>query len=218
MKTISRMAAGWLVVASLHCAGGFSVCAADPNPTIRVRVLNYTEVAPPTIAKAEREAGRILRDAGVNVVWLDCPVNQSPVKPADPCRLTLLPTDILLRVLSDHNRSGIQDDAFGFAVPPALASVYYEQAVRLARFDGAKYEVPVILASVMVHELGHVLLGPNSHSEFGIMQGQWGRKQVQQLMWGNLHFTPQQSKLIRAEGQMRMRLELAQLRVLNSSS
>lgn len=126
VRLVLQMAAGLLVVVSLSCAGVLSVHAADTNPTISVRVLNYTDAAPATVAKAERETGRILRDAGLNVVWLDCPVSQSAVKPADPCRQTLLPTDILLRVLSDHNRSGIQDDAFGFAVPPALASVYYE--------------------------------------------------------------------------------------------
>jgi hypothetical protein len=31
-------------------------------------------------------------------------------------------------VLPDRKRNGFPDDAFGFAVPPVLANVYYEHA------------------------------------------------------------------------------------------
>ena len=205
---------GLLVVVGLSC--GFSVSAADLIPTVSVRVLNYAEAAPATVAKAEREAGRILNDAGLKVVWLDCPVGQSTVEATDPCRQPLIPTDLLLRVLSDHSRRGIQYESFGFAVAPALASVYYEHAMSLATLNNAHYEVPIILGCVMAHEIGHLLLGPSSHSECGIMQGQWGRKQVRLIMCGSLHFTVEQSILIRAEVQMRMMLELAQVRTTSS--
>ena len=205
---------GLLVVVGLSC--GFSVSAADLIPTVSVRVLNYVEAAAATVAKAEREAGRILRDAGLKVVWLDCPVGQSTVEATDPCRQPLIPTDLLLRVLSDHSRRGIQYESFGFAVAPALASVYYEHAMSLATLNNAHYEVPIILGCVMAHEIGHLLLGPSSHSECGIMQGQWGRKQVRLIMCGSLHFTVEQSILIRAEVQMRMMLELAQVRTTSS--
>jgi hypothetical protein len=152
----------------------------------------------------------------LNVVWIDCPLGRSAVISTDPCQQPLEPTDIVLRVLSDHARNGVQDCAFGFAVLPVLASAYYEHAVSLARNDGAEFEVPIILGCVMAHEIGHLLLGSNSHSDTGIMQGQWERKQVRQLMKGDLHFTAQQSKLMRAEGQTRVNLEASQLRTPSS--
>ena len=46
----------------------------DPSPTIRARVNNYAQASPSIIAKAERVAGRILGDAGLLTVWLDCPM------------------------------------------------------------------------------------------------------------------------------------------------
>ena len=211
-----RLAAGLLVVLGFACADVSSARAADPSPTIRVRVTNYTEATPATVSKAEREAGRLLGEAGLNVAWIDCPVGQSAVIASDPCQQPLEPTDIVLRVLPEHARGGVQDGAFGFAVLPVLASVYYEHAVRLARSDGAEFETPIILGFVMAHEVGHLMLGSNSHSDTGIMQGQWERKQVRQLMKGDLHFTAQQSKLIRAEGQTRMSLETIQLRAASS--
>jgi len=189
--------------------------AADAKPAIRILVDNYSQTSRATLARAEREAGRILGEAGVIVVWLDCPLEHSAVIHGDPCLHPLEPADIVLRVLSDRTRNGFRDSAFGFAVLPFLASVYYEHAVRLAKTDDAEFEVPIILGYVMVHELGHLLLGSNSHSDTGIMQSQWERKQVRQLMMGTLHFTSQQSKHIRAEVRTRMSPQSTQLRMPN---
>ncbi len=211
-----RITAGLLVLLDLASAGASSGRLAEPDPTIRVRVTNYTEATPATVSKAEREAGRLLDEAGLNAVWIDCPVGQSAVIASDPCQQPLAPTDIVLRVLPDRARNGVQDSAFGIAVLPVLASVYYEHAASLARADGGEFETPIILGFVMAHEIGHLMLGSNSHSDTGIMQGQWERKQVRQIMRGDLHFTAQQSKLIRAEGQTRMNHESAQLRASSS--
>lgn len=211
-----RFTAGLLVAMGFVCADASSARAADPSPTLRVRVTNYTEATPATVSKAEREAGRLLGEAGLNVIWIDCPLGRSAVIATDPCQQPLEPTDIVLRVLPDHARNGVQDSAFGIAVLPVLASVYYEHAVSLARMDGAEFETPIILGFVMAHEIGHLMLGSNSHTDTGIMQGQWERKQVRQIMKGDLHFTAQQSKAIRAEGQARMSLEATQSRTPSS--
>ena len=185
---------------------------AEPNPTMRVRVLNYTQATPATVAQAEREAARILGEAGLQTVWLDCPLVEAKVVPQDPCQQPFEANEIMVRVLSDKTRRGYQDNAFGFAVAPLLASVYYEHAERLARIHDAKFEVPIILGCVMVHEIGHLLLGYNSHSDSGIMQPRWERKQVRQLMMGGLTFNTQQSKRIQAEVQTRINQQTAQVR------
>jgi len=194
-----------LAAATLALCGAFSARSQEPIPTIRVRVLNYAGATPTTIAAAERGAGKILRDAGLKVIWIDCRVGEASENPSNPCRQPYSPTEVSLRVLSDRTGNEIPESAFGFAVPPILATVYYEPAVRHARSEG--YEVTPILAGVVVHEIGHLLLGSSSHSGFGIMQGHWDRKCLQQIRWNGLQFTQEQSKLIRAEGQRRMMLE-----------
>jgi hypothetical protein len=185
---------------------------ADSNPTIRIRVNNYTQASPAMLAGAEREAGRILGKAGLQTVWLDCPAGHSSVDSLDPCRKPLEATDIVLRVLSQSTQNKFQDTLFGFAVVPVLASVYYDYAAHLARSDNAEFEIPIILGCVIAHEVGHLLLGSNSHSGSGIMQGQWERGQIRKAMTGTLQFTPEQAKLIQAETQSRMRLQTASLR------
>ncbi len=204
-----------LGVTEFALANTASTGQAGSNPTLRVRVVNHTQATPSTLAQAEREAARILGEVGLKTVWLDCPLIQVIVVPQDPCLQPIEGNEIELRVLSDKTRIGYQDNAFGFAVAPLLASVYYEHAVRLSRVDDAKFEVPIILGCVMVHEIGHLLLGYNSHSDSGIMQPRWERKQVRQLMMGGLTFNTQQSKRIQAEVQERMNQQTTQVRALS---
>ena len=179
---------------------------ADSSPAIRVRVNNYTQASPTILAGAEREAGRILGNAGLQTMWLECPAGHSAADPQDPCGEPLEATDIALRVLSESTQNKFQDTAFGFAVVPVLASVYYDYVAHLARSDDAEFEIPIILGCVIAHEIGHLLLGSNSHSTSGIMQGHWERGQIRQAVTGNLLFTPEQAKLIQAETQKRMSL------------
>ena len=178
---------------------------ADPSPMLRVRVNNYTQASPSIVAKAEREAGRILGEAGLRLVWLDCPMKHygGVHVQQNPCLEPLEATDIVLRVLSERTQNKFQDTVFGFAVVPIFASVYYDSALRSAKRDNDEFEVPVILGCVIAHELGHLLLGSNSHSGSGVMQPQWGRKQVKQALTGGLLFTHEQSKHVQAEVEKR---------------
>lgn len=180
------------------------VAAADSIPAFRVHVVNLTEATPATITRAENEAGWILHNAGLNVVWLNCSREQAAVNPSDPCQQPLSPANVFVRVLSDQTRKGFQDSVFGFAVFPVLASAYYGSAIDLARaFRAEGMDVPTILGGVMAHEIGHLLLGLDSHSPTGIMQAHWGRKQVRELLKRDLLFTGEQSRQIRASGRVR---------------
>jgi predicted Zn-dependent protease len=120
------------------------------------------------------------------MVWLDCSMEHfgGVHGEQDPCLDPLEATDIVLRVLSEQIQNRFQDTVFGFAVVPILASVYYEYALRTAKRDNAEFEAPIILGCVIAHEIGHLLLGSNSHSSSGVMQPRWERKQVKQAMTG----------------------------------
>jgi hypothetical protein len=87
-------------------------------------------------------------------------------------------------------------------------------AVRRAKSDGAEFDIPIILGCVIAHEIGHLLLGSNSHSGLGVMQRRWERKQFRQAMTGILLFTPEQAKRLQAEAQTRMSLQTARIKEL----
>jgi hypothetical protein len=175
----------------------------DPIPTITVQIYNYSQASPAVLVGAEREAGRILDTAGLRAVWLECPVGPSTDDPQGPCHKAAEATDIRLRVLGAAMHNKFQDTVFGFTVHPVLASVYYDYALRRAKSDDAEFELPIILGCVIAHELGHLLLGPNGHSAGGIMQGEWGPKQLHLALMGGLLFTSQQSKLLRRAARAR---------------
>lgn len=204
-----------LAVAMATAFSGTSFAGAeDPRPIIRVRVGNYAQASPSTMAGAEREAARILFAAGLQTVWLDCPVGHTPPAALDPCQEPLEPADIVLRILPNSSQNKFQDTVFGFAVQPVLASAYYDYPARLARGDNAESELHVVLGCVIAHELGHLLLGSNSHSGSGIMQSRWERKQIRQATTGALLFTPAQAKDIQVETLRRTRLNTARLNEL----
>jgi predicted aspartyl protease len=182
------------------------------GPTIRVRVVNYAQAMPSALTGAEREAGVIFGQAGMQIVWVNCRTPLSPIAPADPCLVPLEPNDVVLRILAKQTKSAekrFEEPIFGFAAAPVLAGVYYEFALDLAKADNTEYELPVILGSVIAHEIGHLLLGPNGHSRFGVMQARWGRKQIGQATIGTLTFSREQAKRMQAELQLRLTRQVA---------
>ena len=181
--------------------------ASDKTLGIRVRVNDYAHVSPATLSGAEREAARIMSKAGLRTDWLNCPLKSTLEIEQDPCREPLQPMDIVLRLIPEPQNNKYEDSVFGFAVVPILASVYVNYAVERAKRDNAEFEIPVVLGNVIAHEIGHLLLGLNSHSVLGIMQKQWQRNQVRQAVTGNLLFTEEQGKLMRAEIQKRANVQ-----------
>jgi hypothetical protein len=51
----------------------------------------------------------------------------------------------------------------------------------------------VILGHGMAHELGHLLLGTNSHSSSGLMRAHWTGEDLAMASKGNLRFSQEQS-------------------------
>jgi len=180
---------------------------ADPEAKlypVMILVYNIVQAPPAAVARAETEAGRILGVAGLRAVWVDCLDRHSAADPQGLCDKAREPSDVVLRVLPGHIQSRLQDTLFGLVFPPTLASVYYEYAGRLASTNN---EISIVLGCAIAHELGHLLLGPGSHSAGGIMSGEWGSKELQLALMGRLLFASQQAKLIRAEARRRMSLQ-----------
>ena len=204
---------GWLkrfLILSIWVFGAFGYACSQtafsapvPTPKLTIVVNNYSQASASLLAKAEKEADRIFSGAGLKAVWLNCSTGQPTADEQRSCQEPVKATDVRLRILSSPVLNKVQDVVFGFAVHPVLASVYYEYVVRLAKTDEAEFELPIILGCAIAHEIGHLLLGSNSHFGIGIMQSKWEREQLRHAMMGTLAFTSEQSKVLGAEVQRR---------------
>jgi len=88
-------------------------------------------------------------------------------------------------------------DSLGFAAPPDTASISLEWVENLTSLAIAEeYQV---LGAAIAHEIGHLFLGPNSHSPVGIMRAGWDEGDLKRASQDNLTFTADQAKHIRTE-------------------
>jgi len=190
-------------------ATGFASKVA-PDPAIKILVYNIAQAPRATLTRAEREAGRILSQAGVRTSWFECPAGHFDAEAQAICQNGWGAINIGLRILvkpmAFDNR--LQGDHLGFAIFPALASVYYDDKLRFAG-DDVGVGLPTILGCFMAHEIGHLLLGSNSHSKQGVMQAVWGERQIRQAVSGDLLFTSNQAQLIQTDAYRRMSLQTA---------
>jgi hypothetical protein len=185
-----------------------------PTLGISLRLYNYAHVPGGALAHAKSEAQRILTAAGVDSLWFDCslvpPQFQSEAN--QDCAGPFGGRTLVVRILpgSTPAKAAFPDTAmFGFAEGGTVASVFYGRITDFAvGVDKDDSEIPVILGAAIAHELGHLLLGSNSHSATGIMCGQWDRDYLRLALMERQLFTPQQAEVIRTEVGRRNHIEV----------
>ena len=207
-----------LSVGSPGVARGATIGKTEPNLRITVLVYNYAQIPPKTLLRARENASRILRTAGVDVVWADCLMNEAEVSERVCHQIADGPTKLQLTILPRQmaERLPMSSKTFGFSLPAgkdgfgANAYVFANRVEELveqleARVASLLFSPDVILSHVMTHEIGHLLLGTNSHSTDGIMLANWGRKYAKLVSRGELLFTRAQGKRMRAQVLNRIR-------------
>jgi len=173
-----------------------------PSLRLNVRVFNYAQVSPETWNLAQEVAAGILHRTGIETHWLKCSLSsEGRLTPAD-CDQPIAPSNLVLRLVpvSAATRAQFGAGTLGIAAQPekgtpASASVFYSRVQELGK--GGTAPVPVILGHAVAHEIGHLLLGSNSHSSLGLMRAQWSRQDLQNAVAGNLLFTREQTEAMR---------------------
>jgi hypothetical protein len=168
-----------------------------PGPLLKIQIFlyNYAGVSAGILARAEQEAARIYSRTGIETEWLDCPLNPAVAERYPACQLPVSPTRLALRVLSRPmaERAGLSAATFGSALFPEdggfgmIAQVCAHCSEELAK--GREVMQAAILGHVMAHELGHLLLGVNSHAPTGLMHVPWYKKELDSIAQGSLLFT-----------------------------
>jgi hypothetical protein len=177
------------------------------KPAVRVWAIDTTHVDEKTLSEALNTATRIFRNAGVRLLWLQCPA--PIVQPGDSERCSSVDeSTLILRIVPRPAGDSVDRDALGFAVAvrgnATYATVFRERVLAALDPTGPCTE-GVLLGHAIAHELGHLLLGTSSHARAGLMAGRWHARDLEYAASGWLQFSPAESATLRAEAIRRLR-------------
>jgi hypothetical protein len=191
----------WILFGLILCLRTSPSKAEDGRPAeLVVAVHNHAGVSANTLAQAERTASLIFQQAGVDVDWANCdrPAGEGQIAPS--CHVTEFPRHLQLSIA--RRSKNLTESVLGVSFLAEDGSGCYSD-VFLEPTEELHEKLHVInlgtlLGYVMAHEIGHLLLGTNSHSEAGIMRPQWNGRDLANASKGELHFTQAQGQTMRA--------------------
>ena len=177
----------WFVL--LVVTGGCAeVADLTTDQAIAIGVYDYTHMAKPVLAEAQSETTSIFGRFGVHLIWVHC-LDRGSVS---PCRPLLSPGFITLNLVSRSMGSKIamNDKRLGVTIDRTIYILYQPIEETIGAKDPERGQ---ILARIIAHELGHVLLPPKAHSDKGLMRPSWRLRDLQ----NEISFTSEQEKQIR---------------------
>jgi hypothetical protein len=180
-------------------------CTADSPDTKEVgaplkftmRVYNYAHLPSWTLERTRKETTQIFGEVGIDPVWVDCPTSDKEIQQFQRCLDRLGPADVVVKIIPrfQSKNEGFRDTLFGFAAGFQI-TVVFSRVEEVAK--DAEASRPQILAVAIAHEIGHILLGPNSHSPTGIMRSQWTEEEFRNSARQAFRFTPEQAERLQA--------------------
>jgi hypothetical protein len=158
--------------------------------TVILQMNNVAQAPAGHLERAQQEVIRLYHNIGVDVAW--AAANASPATPAPDIRVVLVPYGV-----GDMSRRArlVMGAAVLTKLGNSVAYIFYPQVEAQARqYD---YSLPMILASAIAHEVGHLLLPDGRHSPEGLMRACWTSHDFHQANQGQLRFSNEQAAQIR---------------------
>lgn len=161
----------------------------------RVSVFNSSPISHDTIERAEGEASRVFRDVGIEIIWLNCPQDTVREAVLGRCVEVSFPLHLHLGILRGSRGLKVSTVGISFSGDDGQGchADLFNEAIQHLR-EETHVSASVILGHAMAHELGHLLLGTNSHSSIGLMRARWDREDLAKASRGNLRFSQEQSR------------------------
>jgi len=191
-----------ILLGLVFCLKAFTVDAKDPppfEPKITVGVRDRAAVPPGILAEAERTASSIFRQAGLQVELVNCGPGTENVQAAVPCKTSQFPNCLQLTIMPGSTNFSRSTLGVAYLDPEGFgcyAEVFFEPAEDLPR-QLLQVQLGMLLGHVMAHEIAHLLLGTNSHSDTGIMRAHWHPEDLELAKRSRLLFTPAQAGTMR---------------------
>ncbi len=183
-----------LITAVLAC------CAAQAEATVSLTVLvyDYAQVPDGMLSLAESYATRSYAAAGIKITWLACAKLQEDTEQFRACDRASAAGSPYVKLIGESMAARdpslkSMEDGLGMAAGRG-AMIVYPRIHQVAQ--GWNWPEEAVVGRVIAHELGHVLLGDNSHAAHGVMRPHFGFKDLDGASAQHL-FEPEQAARLR---------------------
>ncbi len=173
----------------------FSAGAQNASPAgsaeITVRVYNYARVNSYTLVRTQRRVSEIFIKAGFQIKWVHCARREEEQSQYPDCAEPIGPSDLVLKIMPriDMEKNGFKKETFGLTTGRNII-ISTERLYDIAQ--KSEQTCDKILSLGVAHEIGHALLGSDSHSSRGTMCPRWYAKDLQLESRHSAGFTEEQ--------------------------
>jgi len=190
---------------------------------LSVRVIDQVGVPEKQWQLAQQAADKVFQSVGLSVNWVHCLWN--PATGNGDCPQSTTPDELKfnLVMVSEQTAKRLQAPArvFGTALTTPEGSFGSRGYIYYGRIQGKCSEEhdineSLLLGAVVAHELGHLLLGPNSHTPKGIMRPDFERDDMTGIQLSGLQFNDRQREILRRA--VERRLEAAHSKGMDADS
>ena len=175
--------------------------APDPAPTytLTVALFNEAHVPPTVLAGAQETTSYIFTKSGIDIRWMLCGREDESLEERSACSQPEFPDHLDMHIVNSCPH--LPGSVFGISYlsPEGIgtqADVFY---VKVVGFRQSPAELSTLLGYAMAHEVGHLLLGSNSHSPTGLMRADWRTKELICMAQGGLGFVEEQTHTMKAK-------------------
>jgi len=164
------------------------------SPGVAILVFNDADISSEILKQAEKVSSQVFEESGIQVDWVNCSPPDEARGGKLACWQAILPEHLHLHIV--RRSLNLKDSILGISYLSSdgtggQADIFYEGIEK--RSHETSVDPAIILGHVAAHEIGHLLLGSNSHSPWGIMRAHWDMQELALANKGLLFFTKSQS-------------------------
>jgi hypothetical protein len=179
-----------------------AVALAASTRRVIVRTYDTYGFSPSDIRTASRTVNGLLSTIAIDMRWRNCRIaTRRETRMLDACADPIARNEFIVRMIGVDMPSDAAGMTLGYAfVDPvlrtgSLATIHGDRVMALSQT--LDLDRGTLLGRAVAHEVGHLLLGSQSHSAFGLMRGQWTTSTLHENRPADWIFSVEQGAAIR---------------------
>lgn len=164
-------------------------------PDTPVLVQLYLPGPIPYVAAAREVASEILGETGIDVRWAECASSTKPANRTGDCAADAEDLVIAMRLEPDvqfEYKPGVLGETLPFRDSPVPSRIF----INRVRSSHGMHAGARLLGHVFAHEIGHVLLESDWHSDRGLMARRWNARELAEMAYSALTFSPTEIRMM----------------------